>query len=273
MLLVPLIVGQNAFGFDERLERTNLEPIADIEHAEQPAPRLRPVPELEQRERTFRRVFEQTRVTDRYAGEDIGGQGCHAAMAHSAAAFDEKVAAIRCFAADHLVDGMKQQQCIHACGIPLYLELLHRQRLPATHLIRRVDYLPATRRGRPVWMAVRPGRNPLPDTDWIFTNTVTGQTLYASVKGCDGKSWHVLLCRDADNFQKVSRLSRNRWRPTWRLRGVYFSVEYYDAIALGNQSRAADIARADGQLCPMPPPLPVGTVIPPLITLASPGLF
>jgi hypothetical protein len=135
-----------------------------------------------------------------------------------------------------------------------------RQRQPATHLIRRVDYMPAARRGRPVWMAVRIGRTPLPDTDWIFTNTVTGHTVYASVKGWDAKSWHVLLCRDGDNLQKkVSRLSRRRWRPTWRLRGVCFSAEYYDAVALGDQARADAVARADGQLCPTPPPLPAGT--------------
>ena len=64
MLLIPLIVSQHAFCFDECLRRTNLEPIAVIEDSEQPAFVFCLVPQLEQRERTFRRALEQTRVTD-----------------------------------------------------------------------------------------------------------------------------------------------------------------------------------------------------------------
>jgi hypothetical protein len=42
---------------------------------------------------------------------------------------------------------------------------------------------------------------------------------------------------------------------------------------LGDRARADDVARSDGQLCPTPPPLFAGTVVPTLIKLATPGLF
>jgi len=68
LLLVPVIVGHYAIGFDECLGRTNLKPIAVIDHPKKSASRLCQVPELHQRERTFRRVFEQSRATDRCGG-------------------------------------------------------------------------------------------------------------------------------------------------------------------------------------------------------------
>jgi hypothetical protein len=105
----------------------------------------------------------------------------------------------------------------------------------ATHLMRRTDYLPAIRRGRPLWIAVcRSRRVPRDGQHWIMTNRRTGETLYAVAARSTPEHWHMNLCRSADNPAAMTRLARSTWQPTWLVRYIALSDEAtrrYDAMA------------------------------------------
>ena len=143
-------------------------------------------------------------------------------------------------------------------------------RAPATHRMRRTDYWPTHHRGA-LWMTVcRSSLQPRHGDCWIFTDAKTGATQHASVEGSTATHWLLLLAR-TDDLNKVSRLSRSRWRPTWLVRFICLSAEltaFYDALAIGDRGRADRILRARHGKGRMPKPLPAGVIVPELVELA-----
>jgi hypothetical protein len=108
---------------------------------------------------------------------------------------------------------------------------------------------------------------------WIFTDAKTGATQHASVEGSTATHWLLLLGR-TDDLRKVTRLSRARWRPSWLVRYISLSTTataYYDALAIGDDSRAERILRAKHDRRRMPKPLPADVAIPELVELANLG--
>ena len=87
-----------------------MEPVAVMDDAEQPFGGFGAMPQLQQREWTFRRVLEQSSIANRDAGKKIGRQLSRAAMPDLTTRLDKVVATIGWLAADNLVDGMQQQQ-------------------------------------------------------------------------------------------------------------------------------------------------------------------
>jgi hypothetical protein len=126
------------------------------------------------------------------------------------------------------------------------------------------DMAPAYRAGE--WVGVTRTSTGLKGRDWIFTDD-TGGWLLAHLLGWSADVWRVGLYKGSAN-PTVRRLSRRRWRATWRIRSSHrHGSEYYDAVAVGDMARADIIARALGGLCPMPPPLPSREGIPRIFAL------
>jgi hypothetical protein len=136
-----------------------------------------------------------------------------------------------------------------------------------THMMRRTDYLPSYRRGRPVWIgACRCRRKPLDGQHKILTNRRTGETVYAVFGSSTPTHWHVYLYRK-DKPNAVSRLSRALWRVAWHVVSIEMDDStYHSARAIGDYALAEAILDARAEDKPEPP-LPAGVKVPSIYKL------
>jgi hypothetical protein len=140
-----------------------------------------------------------------------------------------------------------------------------------THLMRRTDYLPAFRCGRPVWIAAyRCRRKPLDGQHWIFINKRTGETVYAACASSSRTHWRLYLCRE-DKPNGITRLSRAVWRQTWRIVQIQMDDSTFHTVrAIGDYALAEAILQARSEGKPEPP-LPAGVKVPSIYKLPRPG--
>jgi hypothetical protein len=154
--------------------------------------------------------------------------------------------------------------------------ILPSSRPSATHMVRRMDYMPAFVRPGPYWMYVARSRGKPRYTDhWIFTNTTTGESRYGVFVKETPTSWLLYCSRSRSRPEAISRLSRAHWRPAWLVCGIHLSEAtnaFYDARAIGEAALAESILDAGREQKPLPP-LPAGATVPDLVKLERPGLY
>jgi hypothetical protein len=151
---------------------------------------------------------------------------------------------------------------------------LHKQRFPATHRYRHNG--PSPYADHPIWLGVCAAGKPKRGVNWILTNTVTGETLYAYVRGWDASHWHLISFQVRGMSRRVLKRSRRLWRPTWHVRHVTMSEEHTalcDAEAIGDFARYETIKRALASRKPLPPSLPADVVVPSVVQLPHPGAW